>query len=409
MSGYSFEKHERYCTVQFTPELLDLEWNDLQQATERVTKLVHDAESQSVLVDLTQLKTMPSGVVASLVQTWKGMDEHKRQFVVVTADEHVVTELHQTGLANLWTITDSRDAAYAKLGVRNPTADAGNTNPAGTVTESEGFEFEEFKRYCVITFHPALNSMDWTRVNEGIANVIQRLKASDRVNLMVDLSQMKYIDSGLIASLVQMWKATQSSHGQFALVNSNETIDGVLKVSGLGKLWNIVETRDEAAYDLGVSTAAKREHRDRRLLSLVAVCCAGVSVLATGLMMVRGTALGGVNAQLTALLLAAAALATGVVSIFRDTGIRRKLSIASVVAAVLVLSSLWFGKNPISFFRDDTPQSQGEIIIETKRTTFGGHSAVVQQPEGEPGIIAEHGTQPPADDSNAKEPELPQP
>ena len=75
MSGYTFEKHTHYTTIRFTSELAEMPWDDVDESTRKVTDLVLDSGMHSVLVDLSELETLPSGVVASLVKTWKRMNE----------------------------------------------------------------------------------------------------------------------------------------------------------------------------------------------------------------------------------------------------------------------------------------------------------------------------------------------
>jgi hypothetical protein len=57
----------------------------------------------------------------------------------------------------------------------------------------------------------------------------------------------------------------------------------------------------------------------------------------------------GVNSQLAALLLSAASASTGILGILKEEGFRKKLSIFATVVSVLVLSTVWFKENPISF------------------------------------------------------------
>ena len=62
-------------------------------------------------------------------------------------------------------------------------------------------------------------------------------------------------------------------NGQFSIVSPNEQVTDVLKTAGLWKLWSVVEDREEAVYELGVSRAAIVEKRERRFLVFVAVPC----------------------------------------------------------------------------------------------------------------------------------------
>ncbi len=358
MNSVTFKKHSGYCTLRFTADLSEMPWKDVEEATRRVAQLVHDAPVDSVLVDLSSLQTMPSGVLASLVQTWKGMDEKRRQFVVVSPQQLVTEELAQTGLASLWTLTSSLEHAYTALGVVGDTDVEIDQIPASSnqsvVKKEEPFVFEEQRGFCSVQFNPILMTLSWGDVEAGTSQIIRQLEQSYRKSLLVDLSAMDMINSGLIASLVRMWKTMQQKKGQFSLVSPNEVITDVLKSAGLWKLWSVVNDREEAAYDLGVSRGAQSEQRERRILLMVAVSFAAMSAISMMAaksmipMLMKQAGDIGVNSQLAALLLAAAALVTGIISVIKASGIPKLFSGTAVVVALGVLSSLFDG-NPMRF------------------------------------------------------------
>ncbi|MCP4786942.1 MAG: STAS domain-containing protein [Fuerstiella sp.] len=351
MNGVTFEEHSGYCTLRFAPELSEMQWKDVEEATKRATQLVHDAPANSVLVDLSTLQTMPSGVVASLVQTWKGMDEKHRRFVVVSPQQVVTDELEQTGLTSLWTLVSTLEHGYSELGVAGDTDGESNQAPPSSVqpaaTSSKPYIFEEQRGFCSVQFNPILMTLTWADVESATSQVIQQLEQSRRKSLLVDLGGMAMINSGLIASLVRMWKTMQEKKGQFSLVSPNEVVTDVLKSAGLWKLWSVVDDREEAAYDLGVSRGAQSEQRERRILVMVAVSFATMAAFSMIPMFMKREGDIGVNSQLAALLLAAAALVTGIISVIKDSGFRRILSGFAVIASLAILSSLWFEGNPI--------------------------------------------------------------
>jgi hypothetical protein len=123
----------------------------------------------------------------------------------------------------------------------------------------------------------------------------------------------------------------------------------VLKASGLTKVWSITEDREDSAYELGVSQAALVEKRERTLLVAVSLPCSLIAAAFLVPMFLKRASLLGVNSQLAALLLGSAAAATGLLGILKEDGFRRKLSIFATVVALLVLSTVWFNENPISF------------------------------------------------------------
>ena len=108
-------------------------------------------------------------------------------------------------------------------------------------------------------------------------------------------------------------------------------------------------TGEEAAYELGVSRRAELEERELRILALGAFPCSLLAVLATVMLFRDSKEAMQVNAQLAALLLGAVSLTIGIVSVLKDSGFRRMLSALGIVISLCVLSTLFFGENPISF------------------------------------------------------------
>ena len=74
MSGFVFERHSKYCVFCFTPQLEAMTQDEVENATAVVPELVRGARTQAVLVDLSRLQKIPSGLLPSLVLAWKAMD-----------------------------------------------------------------------------------------------------------------------------------------------------------------------------------------------------------------------------------------------------------------------------------------------------------------------------------------------
>jgi anti-anti-sigma factor len=195
-------------------------------------------------------------------------------------------------------------------------------------------------------------TLSWSEVETETTDAINKIKQSKNNAVMVDMAAMETINSGLVASLVRIWKTMQQRKGRFSLVSSNEMVTDVLKTAGLWKLWTIVDERDEAVYQLGAGKVAEVEQRERRVLALVAVPCALLSLLAFAYMHASESLSAAVNAQVTSLLLAAAAMATGLLSVFKDAGVRRYLSVGAVVVSGGVLAASQLQTNPIGAVSD---------------------------------------------------------
>jgi len=349
MSGFVFEKHSNYCALRFTPEMENMAWHDVESATKLIADRVHDAKMHAVLIDLSQLEKVPTGLLPSIVRIWKAMDISKRRFVVMATSQVIRDELKQAGLDGLWTVTATTADSYKALKVTGDSdheVDQIKTDVDADVMVNDysgaPIRFQHQKRFDSVQFFPECMSLSWMDVESATTEVIRQLKESENLSVMVDLGQMKMINSGLIASLVRIWKCMKEQNGQFSIVSPNEQVTDVLKTAGLWKLWSVVEDREEAVYELGVSRAAIVEKRERRFLVFVAVPCAVMSALALILVLMKRTDVFSVNSQLAALQFASAAIAIGLISIVKDSGKQRLFSCCAVALGALVLGTLFY-------------------------------------------------------------------
>jgi anti-sigma B factor antagonist len=94
--------------------------------------------------------------------------------------------------------------------------------------------------------------------------VRERLDAAVRdghVNLVVDLSQVRFLDSTGLGVLVGRLKLTRSRDGSLRLVATEEKVLKVFAITGLDKVFEIYPTLDEA---LAASAADRDARRARR-------------------------------------------------------------------------------------------------------------------------------------------------
>ena len=361
MSGFSFENHSSYCHLEFTDELLNMPWEQIEGATNRVLGLIQKSNIGSVVVIAPTLTRLPDGLLASLLRIWKSLDSRTRNLIFVTESDAVKESLQISGLLEHWRIMPSRAAALAFLKLED-TGELDLVKPGEKTSKNlstdikqsvstEPFPFEAHKRYNGIQCDPLLSKLSWADLEAAVSAAISSFELAAAPNLLLDLSRLTYINSGVVAGLVRLWKATQKRQGQFSVVSPHEEVTSVLKTSGLARVWTITDTREEAAYALGVSESALVEKRERTLLVSVSVPFSIVAALALIPMFLKRETVLGVNSQLAALLLGSAALTTGLIALIKEDGIRRKLSAGAVLMSIMVLSTLVFRGNPISIFR----------------------------------------------------------
>lgn len=356
-------------------------WEQIDGATHRVLELIQKSSIGSVVVVAPTLTRLPDGLLACLLRIWKSLDSRTRNLIFVTESDAVKESLQISGLLEHWRIMPSRAAALAFLKLED-TGELDLVKPGEKLSKSlstdirqsvstEPFPFEAHKRYNAIQCDPLLSKLSWADLEAAVSAAISNFELAAAPNLLLDLSRLTYINSGVVAGLVRLWKATQKRQGQFSVVSPHEDVTSVLKTSGLARVWTITDTREEAAYALGVSESALVEKRERTLLVSVSVPFSIAAALALIPMFLKRETVLGVNSQLAALLLGSAALTTGLIALTKEDGIRRKLSAGAVLMSILVLSTLVFRGNPISIFRslrDFTPKQEKASTVKPVST-----------------------------------------
>lgn len=79
-----------------------------------------------------------------------------------------------------------------------------------------------------------------------LENTLNTLLNNGRYNLIVDLSNINYINSGGLRCLVSAWRRTKAQNGDVVLFGLNERILEVFTMVGFDKIFHIVNTSLEA-------------------------------------------------------------------------------------------------------------------------------------------------------------------
>ena len=67
--------------------------------------------------------------------------------------------------------------------------------------------------------------------------------------VLMDLSEVSYIDSSGLATLIEMLQRLKKTGGRLRLSNMNDKIKSVFEITKLYKLFEIFDTRDSALKD----------------------------------------------------------------------------------------------------------------------------------------------------------------
>lgn len=124
-SYYRIETTDGCWVITVLPELNDKQWADIEKVGSEIVDRLSNAQSPRFIVDLTPLSYMGSAMVALIVRLYKSVTGRGGQMVVVNQHELVFEVLKLAGLTKLWTIVDSREKAFASLGVKHRAVSGG--------------------------------------------------------------------------------------------------------------------------------------------------------------------------------------------------------------------------------------------------------------------------------------------
>lgn len=248
-----------------------------------------------------------------------------------------------------------------------------------------GFAFEQHKGYCVVRFETELHEMSWGDVEKEAAEVVGKLKAGNTSRMIVDLSPMDLIQSGLVASLVRMWKATEGhADRKVVVVSPNEVVREVIRSAGLFKVFTVVDSREEGAYEIGVSKGAQLEQREKRVVAWVALPAAILAVVAMYPVLIDKDSGLKDHAALAGLLLAAFACTTSLFSMVKDEGWRRGCGVLAMLMGLGVIAAMYMNDDGIPGLTDGPAETEGEGATEEGASEDAPPADAAGQPAAAP-------------------------
>jgi|GEM_PF-5405609 len=77
-------------------------------------------------------------------------------------------------------------------------------------------------------------------------HILQMMKVKAFKSLMIDMSNLKYVDSFGLASIVSVMKQCESVGGHMALVHPTSVVLQLIEITRLSNLLNVFDSMDEA-------------------------------------------------------------------------------------------------------------------------------------------------------------------
>jgi anti-sigma B factor antagonist len=102
------------------------------------------------------------------------------------------------------------------------------------------------RRSDKLTIFDVSGDIDFVNSREVRQAVLHEIKDSKIPKVVMNLTQVRYIDSSGVASLVEGLKASRDQSSRFILVGLSKSAREVLQLSRLLKIFEVYETETEA-------------------------------------------------------------------------------------------------------------------------------------------------------------------
>lgn len=125
------------------------------------------------------------------------------------------------------------------------------------------FRFTQEENVSILVLQQELNNVQWGEIDSIGTQVLNALADRTHPNVIVDLSQLNYMGSAMVALIVRVWKATMARKGKLAVVCPHDGVREVLKLASLDKHWAITNTQAEARKAVGAGAASHKLNVDQ--------------------------------------------------------------------------------------------------------------------------------------------------
>ena len=105
------------------------------------------------------------------------------------------------------------------------------------------FTVEKKERYCIFKLNDEnLNSI----ISPKLKSELVILNAGGFRNIVLDLSEVKYVDSSGLSSILVGNRLCKDANGTFVVTGVNENVKKLIKISQLDSIINVIPTLSES-------------------------------------------------------------------------------------------------------------------------------------------------------------------
>lgn len=98
-----------------------------------------------------------------------------------------------------------------------------------------------------VTLTPDVVDAPWAQISRLGDQVIEVSQDRKHPSCLVDLTQLEFMGSSMVALIVRIWKEIKSKDGKLVVVTANNVVRETINLAGLDKIWEVRPTV-EAAY-----------------------------------------------------------------------------------------------------------------------------------------------------------------
>ncbi len=116
------------------------------------------------------------------------------------------------------------------------------------------YTIEKTEKYTLIQLHEEkLNSI----IAPELKSELVKLNAEGAKNMILDMCDVKYVDSSGLSSILVGNRICENAEGVFAIANPNEHVMKLIKISQLDSILTILPTKEEAVDAIFMSELEK--------------------------------------------------------------------------------------------------------------------------------------------------------
>lgn len=230
------------------------------------------------------------------------------------------------------------------------------------LTKSNSYQLTLDGGQLVLKLLPGMTEAPWSEIEQAGFEAVSEVQKLSKPQVVVDLTELTYIGSSQVALVIRVWKAVKVQDGSMVVATANPTVREVLALSGLDRIWKLVDTSEEAKTALGrrdVEPELPAEESPTSPLpayALLAACFIGIlGLVAFG---VGATMPGRILLSVGGVL----ALIAGFWGLITTSGILRLFAGSGATAGIALLLIAVLLPQPSTGFRRNSEESEAEAV-----------------------------------------------